>query len=60
MANTFLKFKRMKSKEFNGSNDLLVAQQWLKSIEFVHNYMGLTENKKVECASYYLMDDARI
>ncbi|GMN53912.1 hypothetical protein TIFTF001_023041 [Ficus carica] len=46
----------MKPKEFNGST----AQRWLKSIELVLNFMGLTENEKVKCASYYLMDDARI
>ncbi|GMN61624.1 hypothetical protein TIFTF001_030711 [Ficus carica] len=28
----YLRFKRMKSKEFNGSTDPLVAQGWLKSI----------------------------
>ncbi|GMN66637.1 hypothetical protein TIFTF001_035706 [Ficus carica] len=55
-----LRFKRMKSKEFNGSTDPFVAQEWLKSIELVLNFMGLTENEKVKCASYCLMDDARI
>ncbi|GMN20704.1 hypothetical protein TIFTF001_047156 [Ficus carica] len=56
----YLRFKRMKPKEFNGSTDPLVAQGWLKSIELVLNFMDLTDNKKVKCASYYLMDDARI
>ncbi|GMN69765.1 hypothetical protein TIFTF001_038812 [Ficus carica] len=56
----YLRFKKMKPKEFNGSTDHLVAQGWLKSIELVLNFMGLTENEKVKCASYCLMDDARI
>ncbi|GMN27756.1 hypothetical protein TIFTF001_041075 [Ficus carica] len=56
----YLRFKRMKPKEFNGSTDPLVAQGWLKSIELVLNFMDLTDNEKVKCASYYLMDDARI
>ena len=56
----YLQFKRMKPKEFSGSTDPLVAQGWLKSIELVLNFMGLTENEKVKCASYCLMDDARI
>ncbi|GMN19091.1 hypothetical protein TIFTF001_039723 [Ficus carica] len=56
----YLRFKRMKSKEFNGSTDPLIAQGWLKSIELVLNFIGLTENEKVKCASYCLMDDARI
>ena len=50
----------MKPKELSGSTDPLVAQGWLKSIELVLNFMGLTENEKVKCASYCLMDDARI
>ncbi|GMN31817.1 hypothetical protein TIFTF001_049720 [Ficus carica] len=50
----------MKPKEFNGSTDPLVAQGWLKSIELVLNFMDLTDNEKVKCASYCLMDDARI
>ena len=49
----------MKPKEFNGSTPL-VAQGCLKSIELVLNFMGLTENEKVKCASYCLMDDARL
>ncbi|GMN64779.1 hypothetical protein TIFTF001_033853 [Ficus carica] len=56
----YMRFKKMKPKEFNGSTDPLVAQGWLKSIELALNFMGLTENEKVMCASYYLMDDARI
>ncbi|GMN31376.1 hypothetical protein TIFTF001_046509 [Ficus carica] len=56
----YLRFKRMKPKEFNGSTDPLVAQGWLKSIELVLNFMDLTDNEKVKCASYCLMDDARI
>ncbi|GMN30700.1 hypothetical protein TIFTF001_046444 [Ficus carica] len=56
----YLRFKRMKPKKFNGSIDPLVAQGWLKSIELVLNFMDLTDNEKVKCASYYLMDDARI
>ncbi|GMN67504.1 hypothetical protein TIFTF001_036565 [Ficus carica] len=56
----YLRFKRMKPKEFNGSTNPLVAQGCLKYIELVLNFMGLTENEKVKCASYCLMDDARI
>ena len=56
----YLRFKRMKPKEFSGSTDPLVAQGWVKSIELVLNFMGLTENEKVKCASYCLMGDARI
>ncbi|GMN30853.1 hypothetical protein TIFTF001_046458 [Ficus carica] len=56
----YLRFKRMEPKEFNGSTDPLVAQGWLKSIELVLNFMDLTDNEKVKCASYCLMDDARI
>ncbi|GMN22346.1 hypothetical protein TIFTF001_048981 [Ficus carica] len=56
----YLRFKRMKPKDFNGSTDPLVAQGWLKSIELVLNFMDLTDNEKVKCASYCLMDDARI
>ncbi|GMN24738.1 hypothetical protein TIFTF001_045885 [Ficus carica] len=37
----YLRFKRMKPKEFNGSTDPLVAQGWLKSIELVLNFMGI-------------------
>ena len=56
----YLQFKKMKPKEFNFSTDPLVAQGWLKPTKLVLNFMGLTENEKVKCASYCLMDDDRI
>ena len=46
----YVRFLKMKPKEFNGSTDPLVAQGWLKSIELVLNFMDLTENEKVKCA----------
>ena len=56
----YIRFKRMKPKEFSGSTNPLVAQGWLKSIELMLSFMDLTDNEKVKCASYCLMDDARI
>ena len=56
----YLRLKRMKPKEFHGSADPLEAQGWLKSIELILKFMDLSENEKVKCVSYCLMDDARI
>ena len=55
----FERFRRMKPPEFKGSTDLLEAEEWLTSLQIILNFMNLTEQEKVLCASYVLKKDAR-
>ncbi|GMN46182.1 hypothetical protein TIFTF001_015360 [Ficus carica] len=53
------KFRRMKPSEFEGSTDPLEAEEWLISLQIVLNFIDLTEQEKVLCASYIMKKDAR-
>ncbi|GMN35310.1 hypothetical protein TIFTF001_042210 [Ficus carica] len=48
----------MKPPELEGSTDPLEAEEWLTSLQIVLNYMDLTEQEKVFCASYVMKKDA--
>ena len=52
-------FRRMKPPEFEGSTDLLEAKEWLTSLQIILNFINLTEQEKILCASYVLKNDAR-
>ncbi|GMN67466.1 hypothetical protein TIFTF001_036523 [Ficus carica] len=49
----------MKAPEFEGPTDLIKANNWLIDIQVILDFMGLTEHKKVLCASFVLKKDAR-
>ena len=55
----FERFRCMKPPEFEGSTDLLKAEEWLTSLQIILNFMNLTEQEKVLYASYVLKKDAR-
>ena len=55
----YVRFRRMKPPEFEGSTDPLEAEEWLTSLQMILDFMNLTEQEKVLCASYVLKKDAR-
>ncbi|GMN67296.1 hypothetical protein TIFTF001_036356 [Ficus carica] len=53
------RFRRMKASEFEGLMDPIEADNWLIDIQVILDFMGLTEQEKVLCASFALKKDAR-
>ncbi|GMN23223.1 hypothetical protein TIFTF001_043654 [Ficus carica] len=53
------RFRRMKAPEFEGPTDPIVADNWLIDIQVILDFMRLTEQEKVLCASLALKKDAR-
>ena len=55
------RFRRMKVPEFEGPTDPIAADNWLIDIQVILDFMRLTEQEKVLCASFALktlMDDS--
>ena len=52
-------FRRMKAPEFEGTTDPIAADNWLIDIQVILDFMRLTEQEKVLCASFALKKDAR-
>ncbi|GMN67656.1 hypothetical protein TIFTF001_036717 [Ficus carica] len=53
------RFRRMKAPEFEGPTDPIEADNWLIDIQVILDFMGLTEQERVLCASFALKKDAR-
>ncbi|GMN20563.1 hypothetical protein TIFTF001_050052 [Ficus carica] len=53
------RFRRMKAREFEGPTDPIAADNWLIDIQVILDFMRLTEQEKVLCASFALKKDAR-
>ena len=49
----------MKLAQFAGSTDPLEAEEWISSIETILDFMHLSDQERVSCASYMLRKDAR-
>ncbi|GMN73861.1 hypothetical protein TIFTF001_053087, partial [Ficus carica] len=49
----------MKTPEFEGPTDPIAADNWLIDIQVILDFMRLTEQEKVLCASFALKKDAR-
>ncbi|XP_073154210.1 uncharacterized protein [Henckelia pumila] len=54
------RFQKKGPKEFSGSTDPLVAEGWIRSLETIFAYMGLTDADRVKCAVYMMKDDAAL
>ncbi|XP_073153743.1 uncharacterized protein [Henckelia pumila] len=54
------RFQKKGPKEFIGNTDPLVAEGWIRSLETIFAYMGLTDADKVKCTMYMLKDDAAL
>ncbi|GMN61688.1 hypothetical protein TIFTF001_030761 [Ficus carica] len=55
----FERFRRMKAPEFEGPIDPIAADNWLIDMQVILDFMRLTEQEKVLCASFALKKDAR-
>ncbi|GMN60036.1 hypothetical protein TIFTF001_029133 [Ficus carica] len=55
----YKRFRRMKAPEFEGPTNPIEADNWLLDIQVILDFMGLTEQEKVLCASFVLKKDAR-
>ncbi|GMN35251.1 hypothetical protein TIFTF001_042195 [Ficus carica] len=53
------RFRRMKAPEFEGPIDPIAADNWLIDMQVILDFMRLTEQEKVLCASFALKKDAR-
>ncbi|KAL5554728.1 hypothetical protein UlMin_042129 [Ulmus minor] len=53
------RFRKQHPPIFEGSSDPLVAEEWLRSIEDIFNFMRLNDHERVLCAIYMLRKDAR-
>ncbi|GMN65380.1 hypothetical protein TIFTF001_034446 [Ficus carica] len=53
------RFRRMKAPEFEGPTDPIAADNWLIDIQVILDFMRLTEQEKILCASFALKKDAR-
>lgn len=53
------RFRRMKAPEFEGPSDPIAADNRLIDIQVILDFMRLTEQEKVLCASFALKKDAR-
>ncbi|GMN27490.1 hypothetical protein TIFTF001_041042 [Ficus carica] len=53
------RFRRMKAPEFEGPTDPIASDNWLIDIQVILDFMRLTEQENVICASFALKKDAR-
>ncbi|GMN30646.1 hypothetical protein TIFTF001_044501 [Ficus carica] len=53
------RFRRMKAPEFEEPTDPIAANNWLIDIQVILDFMRLTDQEKVLCASFALRKDAR-
>ena len=53
------RFRKMKAPEFEGPTDPVAADNWLLDIQVILDFMNLTEQEKVLCASFALKKNAR-
>ena len=49
----------MKLAEFVGSTDPLGAEEWISSMETIFDFMQLSDQERVACASFMLKKDAQ-
>ncbi|XP_073019365.1 uncharacterized protein [Primulina eburnea] len=49
----------MKPPEFDGSNDPMVALEWVKAVEAIYDYLQFEDKDRVSCAIFLLIKMAR-
>ncbi|XP_073152929.1 uncharacterized protein [Henckelia pumila] len=54
------RFQKKGPKEFVGTTDPLVAEGWIRSLESIFDYMGITDADRVSCATYMMRGDAAL
>ncbi|GMN47676.1 hypothetical protein TIFTF001_016847 [Ficus carica] len=55
----YKRLRRMKAPEFEGTADPIEADNWLMDVQLILDFMRLSEQEKVLCASFVLKKDAR-
>ncbi|KAL5542228.1 hypothetical protein UlMin_009938 [Ulmus minor] len=53
------RFRKQGPPTFEGSNDPLAAEEWLRNIERILDFMKLSDQERIMCATYRLTKDAR-
>ncbi|XP_012846710.1 PREDICTED: uncharacterized protein LOC105966666 [Erythranthe guttata] len=53
------RFLRMNPSEFHGGTDPTIAEEWIKSLEVIYDYMQMTDRDRVHCAIFLLRNEAR-
>ncbi|GMN36500.1 hypothetical protein TIFTF001_042448 [Ficus carica] len=53
-------FRRMKAPEFEGSTNPIEVDNWLIDLQVILNFLRLSDQEKVICASFVLRKDARL
>ncbi|KAG6499346.1 hypothetical protein ZIOFF_039111 [Zingiber officinale] len=56
----YRQFKELGPTKFKGATDPLVAEEWIRSLEMIYDFMQLIDVDKVRCAIFMLRGDARI
>ncbi|KZV20916.1 hypothetical protein F511_38726 [Dorcoceras hygrometricum] len=46
------RFRKQGPKEFAGTTDPLVAEEWIRSMESIYDYMAFSDIDKVRCATF--------
>ncbi|KAG8384073.1 hypothetical protein BUALT_Bualt04G0080100 [Buddleja alternifolia] len=54
------KFRKMEPSNFYGSSDPIVAEEWVKSLDIIFDYMRIDDADKVLCVIFSLKKEARI
>ncbi|XP_012841509.1 PREDICTED: uncharacterized protein LOC105961791 [Erythranthe guttata] len=57
--NLYEKFLRMNPSEFHGGPDPVIAEEWIKSLEVIFDYMQMGDRERVHCALFLLRNEAR-
>ncbi|XP_073137867.1 uncharacterized protein [Henckelia pumila] len=52
------RFQKKGPKKFTGTTDPLIAEGWIRSLESIFDYMGITDADRVKCAVYMTRGDA--
>ncbi|GMN21378.1 hypothetical protein TIFTF001_048868 [Ficus carica] len=53
-------FRRMKAPEFEGSTNPIDADNWSIDLQVILNFLRLSDQEKILCASFVLKKDARL
>ena len=53
------RFRKNKPLAFMGETDPLLAEEWIRSIEGIFDYIRITDEEKVSCATFMFQMDAR-
>ncbi|XP_062118981.1 uncharacterized protein LOC133832686 [Humulus lupulus] len=60
MEPLYERFQKQHPPVFEGSIDPLDAQDWKSSLEYIFEFMHLSDREKVSCAAHTLKNDAKI